>query len=55
MNKINQVNITSTDTFEKEVNAAFPESLHEHVEHSLFYESEELRTGEMTMQKFKER
>lgn len=55
MNKINHVNITSTDTFEKEVYAAFPESLHEHVEHSLFYESEELRTGEMTMQKFKER
>lgn len=44
--------ITTADAFEEAVYAQFPASLHAHVEHELFYHSEELQAGEMTMQQF---
>ena len=47
-----KVNIASKDAFEQSVYAQFPASLHEHVEHDLFYHGVELERGEMTIQQF---
>lgn len=47
-----KADITTTDAFEEAVYAQFPASLHEQVEHELFYYGEELQAGKMTMQQF---
>ena len=47
------VQSTSTNnTFEQSVYAQFPASLHEHVEHELFYNGVELEEGELTIEEF---
>ena len=47
-----KVNITTKDAFEQSVYAQFPASLHQHVEHELFYHSVDLEQGEMTQEEF---
>jgi len=47
-----KVNIATKNAFEQSVYAQFPTSLHEQVEHQLFYHGVELERGDMTMQTF---
>ena len=53
MTKPTSLDITNKTAFEQSVYAEFPTSLHEHVEHDLFYHSEDLFEGKMTMLEFK--
>ena len=52
MTKPTNLDITNKTAFEQSVYAEFPTSLHEHVEHDLFYHSEDLFEGKMTMLEF---
>jgi len=53
MTKPTNLDITNKTVFEQSVYAEFPTSLHEHVEHDLFYHSEELLEGKMSILEFK--
>ena len=52
MNNLNHVQIKANNTFEQSVYAQFPASLHEHVEHELFYNGVELEEGQLTIEEF---
>ena len=52
MNNLNHVQIKANNTFEQSVYAQFPASLHEHVEHELFYNGVELEEGQLTIKEF---
>src|SRR6056300_550463 len=52
MNNLNHVQNQANNTFEQSVYAQFPASLHEHVEHELFYNGGELEEGQLTIEEF---